>query len=262
MKHFVALFFCLMTCSLASAAVSLHIEADSVSPGSKSGEVYGGWGEKLPEFPGGQDALMQYLKENVKYPKECQKDSVQGRVYVSFVVDTLGNIVDPEVIRSLHPLLDAEALRVVKTFPRWKPGSIAGNPRRVKMTIPLFFKLPPITAPAPRDHQPQKDLREEPMARFPGGMTGLMDYLRRNIKYPRACQEKNIEGRVIVSFILKGNGKASKFKVEKSVHPLLDAEALRVLRAMPRWKPLPDAEKTEMKMSIPVLFRLNSKKKP
>ncbi len=97
--------------------------------------------EKMPAYPGGIQALMKFLQENVNYPDKAQEKNVQGRVIVSFIVEKDGSITDVEVIRSVDPSLDAEALRVVKSMPRWIPGKQNGVPVRVKYNVPISFKL-------------------------------------------------------------------------------------------------------------------------
>jgi protein TonB len=97
--------------------------------------------ETMPEFPGGQAALFKYLSENVKYPVIAQENGIQGRVICQFVVNKDGSIVDPKVVRSLHPKCDEEAMRVIKAMPKWKPGKQRGKPVRVKYTVPVQFKL-------------------------------------------------------------------------------------------------------------------------
>ena len=93
-----------------------------------------------PSFPGGSQALVDFLRENTKYPEQALKDSIEGRVVVAFVIDTDGSITKPEVVRSVHPLLDAEALRVVKLMPKWEPGSENGTPVKVRYNLPITFK--------------------------------------------------------------------------------------------------------------------------
>ena len=98
--------------------------------------------ESMPEFPGGQQALFKYLSENVKYPVIAQENGIQGRVICQFVVNKDGLIVDVEVVRSGgDPSLDKEAIRVIKSMPKWKPGKQRGKPVRVKYTVPVNFKL-------------------------------------------------------------------------------------------------------------------------
>ena len=97
--------------------------------------------EQMPSFPGGQQKLMEYLEANTHYPKEAEDRCVHGRVVISFIVEKDGSITDLEVIRSVDPLLDAEALRVAKSMPKWIPGKQNGEAIRVKYTIPITFKL-------------------------------------------------------------------------------------------------------------------------
>ena len=97
--------------------------------------------EQMPSFPGGPQALMQWLSENVRYPVVAQENGVQGRVVVSFVVERDGSITDVKVVRSVDPSLDKEAARVVKSMPRWIPGKQNGQAVRVKYNVPVAFRL-------------------------------------------------------------------------------------------------------------------------
>ena len=98
--------------------------------------------ETMPEFPGGQQALFKYLRENVKYPVIAQENGIQGRVICQFVVNKDGSIVDVEVVRSGGDAsLDKEAVRVIKSMPKWKPGKQRGKAVRVKYTVPVNFRL-------------------------------------------------------------------------------------------------------------------------
>ena len=98
--------------------------------------------ESMPEFPGGQQALFKYLAENVKYPVIAQENGIQGRVICQFVVNKDGSIVDVVAVRSSgEASLDKEAIRVIKSMPKWKPGKQRGKPVRVKYTVPVNFRL-------------------------------------------------------------------------------------------------------------------------
>ena len=97
--------------------------------------------EDMPEFPGGPQVLMKYLGESIKYPLIAQENGIQGRVICQFVVNKDGSIVDVEVVRSVDPSLDKEAIRVVKAMPKWKPGQQRGKAVRVKYTLPVSFRL-------------------------------------------------------------------------------------------------------------------------
>ncbi len=97
--------------------------------------------EKMPEFPGGADAMNRWLAKNIKYPLLAQENNIQGRVICQFVVNTDGKIVNVEVVRGVEASLDAEAVRVIKSMPAWKPGKQGGKNVRVKYTLPIRFKL-------------------------------------------------------------------------------------------------------------------------
>jgi len=97
--------------------------------------------EEMPQFPGGQAALLEYLAKNIKYPVVAEENGVQGRVVVTFVVERDGSITDVRVIKSVDPSLDKEATRVVKSMPKWQPGKQNGSAVRVKYTVPVQFRL-------------------------------------------------------------------------------------------------------------------------
>lgn len=96
--------------------------------------------EKMPQFPGGEDAMRKYLVENIKYPAVAGEVGV-GRVFVSFVIDKDGSVTDAKVLRGVDPLLDKEALRVVNAMPKWEPGIQYGKAVKVQYTVPINFSL-------------------------------------------------------------------------------------------------------------------------
>lgn len=97
--------------------------------------------EVMPQFPGGQIAMLQYLMKNIKYPEQAMKEGIQGRVAVRFIVEKDGSISDVKPVLSVHPLLNKEAVRVVKSMPKWTPGKQNGKPVRVRFNLPVMFKL-------------------------------------------------------------------------------------------------------------------------
>ncbi len=272
--------------------------------------------ENMPEFPGGNVELMKYLAKNLKYPAEARQKGEQGRVMVQFVVGKDGKLGDIKIMRSISPALDAEAIRVVKAMPDWKPGTQRGQAVAVKYTIPISFSLEPkgikdeeqgdirmiakgdvkavydlpvgqtenkpvsdniqvVSAtkannenskPIPTD--PVKDsngeevfMVVEKMPEFPGGTAELMNYLKENVVYPKEVQEKGIDGRVIVQFVITKTGKVSNTTVIRSVSPELDAEAIRVINSMPLWTPGEQkGEPVNVKFTLPIQFRLVSGK--
>ena len=245
--------------------------------------------ENMPEFPGGNAELMKFLAKNIKYPAEAQQKGEQGRVMVQFVVGKDGKLSDIKIMRSISPTLDAEAIRVIKAMPTWKPGTQRGQAVAVKYTIPISFRLQgskgddkPVASdiqvvsvtkannenskPIPTD--PVKDsngeevfMVVEKMPEFPGGTAELMKFLQQNIKYPEQAQKDSIQGRVIVQFTIKKTGEVSNATVIRSVSPELDAEAIRVINAMPLWTPGEQkGEPVNVKFTLPIQFRLVSGK--
>lgn len=97
--------------------------------------------ETMPEFPGGATAMMKFIADNLKYPASAQDSGIQGRVSVQFVINTDGSVTAVEVIRGIDTALDKEAIRIVKSMPKWKPGMQRGKAVRVKYTMPIVFRL-------------------------------------------------------------------------------------------------------------------------
>ncbi len=97
--------------------------------------------ERMPEFPGGEKALYQFLDHHLRYPFACVESGIQGRVVVGFVVGRDGGVTDAVVIRGVHPLLDKEALRVISMMPLWRPAMYRNRPVRVKYIVPVTFCL-------------------------------------------------------------------------------------------------------------------------
>ena len=97
--------------------------------------------DQMPEYPGGMQAMVEFLQTNMNYPEDAAKQKVEGRVMVQFVVETDGSISDVHVARQLFPSLDAEAVRVVNAMPKWTPGKEKGRVVRVKYNLPIVFRM-------------------------------------------------------------------------------------------------------------------------
>ena len=97
--------------------------------------------EKLPEFPGGIVEFMKWLTANLRYPEYARKNKIEGKVVVSFIVNKDGTIASPRIQQSADPLLDKEALRVIRLMPKWKPGTMDAKPCRTMFAIPVIFKI-------------------------------------------------------------------------------------------------------------------------
>ena len=98
--------------------------------------------EVMPEFPGGNEAMVKFLQENVVYPEKAKEKGISGKTFVSFTIEKDGSISDVKVLRGCDKECDAEAVRVVKSMPKWNPGKVKGQPVRVNFTMPFVFKAP------------------------------------------------------------------------------------------------------------------------
>ena len=112
--------------------------------------------EEMPQYPGGAQALLEFLNQNVQYPEEAEKAGIQGRVIATFVVEKDGSVSNARVVKSVDPMLDAEALRVINAMPKWKPGKQNGELVRVKYTVPLSFRFDGVRE-AREDHICEED---------------------------------------------------------------------------------------------------------
>ncbi len=241
--------------------------------------------EQMPEFPdGGMPALMEYFSKNIKYPEAAMKKGTQGRVTVQFVVEKDGSIANAKVLRGIDPELDKEAVRVTSMMPKWKPGMQKGQAVNVKYTIPVMFRLTEDNTPvkyAPIEskidemvvvgYAPEETTSPaegtvfevvEQMPEYPGGMSAMMAFIGKNIKYPVAAQKAKIQGRVVIQFIVNTEGDIISPKVLRSADPLLDAEAIRLTTIMPKWKPgIQKGQAVNVKYAVPIMFRLQEPEK-
>ena len=256
--------------------------------------------EKAPEFPGGQEAMAQYLSTNIKYPAEAEAAGKEGKAFVQFVVRKDGSINDVKLVRSTGDAsLDAEALRVINSMPKWNPGVQGGKPVNVQFMIPIVFKCQkqqPVTMTKLDDqgsvvvpnvddfaivvdgalYESMEKIKSEDIEsltvvsidklsaeevekcrargkkgvlyielkkkttaspvgneavytvcekapEFPGGMQELMKWLQTNIKYPKAAREVNLQGKIIVQFIVDKEGKIIDAKAVNGKYSFSDS---------------------------------------
>lgn len=97
--------------------------------------------EQMPEFPGGENAMLAFIQKGLRYPKQAQENGTEGRVVVNFVVNETGDISDIKIVRSVKNGCDDEAMRVVRSMPKWKPGRQNGNAVKVLFSLPISFEL-------------------------------------------------------------------------------------------------------------------------
>ena len=227
---------------------------------------------EMPEFPGGMEKLIQFIEENTHLPKCVTDGKVQGRSVIEMVVEKDGTLSDFKVVRSLHKDCDSEAIRVLKSMPRWKPARLRGKTVRMQYTVPVQFKpkqqkevvdtqvhnCVPSEPQGPIDPEEEvfdKDYFEE-MPEFPGGMEKFLQFIEENIHLPKCVIAAQVKGRSIIEFVVEKDGTVSDFKVVRSLHKDCDEEAIRVLKTMPKWKPGTERGKpVRVKYTVPVQFK-------
>ena len=135
------LFIALLSFGFMANAMAQHFdEGEEVIEQSESDKVFE-VAEKMPSFPGGQDALFDFIEKNIKYPKGAEDYGIQGRVILTFIVKKDGSLSDVRVAKSVDPSLDKEAVRIIKSMPKWSPGIEKGQFVNVKFTVPVTFRL-------------------------------------------------------------------------------------------------------------------------
>ena len=206
--------------------------------------------ETPASFRGGYVAMEKFLQENVVYPPEAVKDSVQGKVFVQFLIDSLGYVGEVKVARSVREDLDAEAVRVVKMLPRFSPARWFGKTVSSKYILPVTFKLDDV-APATQDAEVKPE--------FPGGEAALLKYIMDNSQFfPSDAEIRAFK--IIVQFYVDEHGKVGDVKILRSVDQSYDSEMIRVIKSLPDFMPgrNVDNEPVGSWYTLPINFKLQA----
>jgi TonB family protein len=226
-----------------------------------------------PSFPGGYKALQEFIEKEKKHPDEALKKREAGAVYVVFTVDTLGNIVRPRVATSVSPSLDREALRIVRKMPKWIPAKEGNKKINMDFTVIIRFYAPPdpneiifkLDCGLPKELEAPADINKiyDVVDTYPSFQGDLMTYLYNETRYPAIAEGTGASGYSVVKFVVERDGSISHIKivrslVSRSAIPIIDSmtaeyrqkakahnkalqamddEAVRVIKAMPKWKP-------------------------
>jgi TonB family protein len=223
--------------------------------------------EQMPVFPGGEEALMKYIKENLRYPQSAAKSGIQGRVIVRYVVASDGSITKVEVLRGFNEACNKEAVRVVSMMPKWIPGKQSGRNVPVYYTIPIVYKL----SDEKKDNMPTNTsiaiestsakgiyTQVEKMPVYPGGDNALMKFILGNLKYPESAKLAGIQGRTIIRFVVDENGEVKDPVVLRGLDKACDDEAIRVIKLMPKWQPgMQSGKNVPVYFTMPIVYRLS-----
>ena len=223
-----------------------------------------------PSFPGGIDSMNAFLARTIVYPKEALEKGIEGKTYVTFMVGVDGTVQDIKVIRPLAncPACDQEAIRVVTLMPKWIPGQLNSKVVKSKYNLPVKFKIPQREVyETYRETIPNEDnlppiIFPEEMAEFPGGMSALKKYLTDSLVYPKEALELGIEGKCITQFVVTEEGTVRNPILKRGMPdcPECDAEALRLVKSMPKWKPAKlNGKAIASTFNLPISFKIPTK---
>ncbi|MDO8367101.1 MAG: M56 family metallopeptidase [Saprospiraceae bacterium] len=219
----------------------------------ESGKLVYQYAEQQPQFPGGQEAMVKFLQDNLKYPEGARKAGAEGSTLVRFVVNYDGTISKVRAIAmsgfNVREDMLEESERVVLSMPKWIPAQHKGKKVACSLRLPINFSLANTDA---------KSAVVDP--EFPGGMEAMGKFLSENIRYPETAKTAKAEGMAVVSFIIQEDGSLANIKqknTDEALHPALVEEAFRVVRSMPKWKPgLKEGKVVKSELCVPIKFKL------
>ncbi len=207
---------------------------------------------RICSFVGGSEALIEYLSDKgsgVNYPIEAWDSGAQGRVYVAGEVQEDGSLEHIRILKKVHPALARSAYDVAKHMPKWLPALRDGKAIKQLTSFCIVYHRPQWK------YQYAKFLH--PASFKKDGIKGLKKYLAKNVKYPDLANKLKVRGKIIVGFTITEDGSIQEVEILKGLSPLLEEEAIRVVKAMPKWIParLEDGTAVPTRFSLPIIFR-------
>ena len=218
--------------------------------------------ETMAQYPGGERAMLQALMDELKYPEKLAENDIKGKVIVSFTVTKEGTIDNIKIVRSAgNDALDAEAVRAIKDglTEKWTPGTVGGEAVDCHYTLPVTFstKKEASSGTTAKKSEPRKAV--ETLPQYPGGEVAMFQALMDEIKYPENMAEKDIKGRVIVTFTVTKEGTIDDINIMQSAgNEALNAEAVRAIKdgLTEKWTPgTVGGEAVNYRYTLPVMFR-------
>jgi|WetSurSiteA1Bulk_404760.scaffolds.fasta_scaffold01057_4 TonB family protein len=202
-------------------------------------------------------SFKEWVIDNVKYPAEATAQKIEGWVWINFAVELDGSISNVVAFGAANPVLSNEVIRVIKSAPKWDPPKNPAVDMPFSSSVNIGFKLPDQIV----KEEPFVVVEEMPM--YPGGEGELLKFIAENTKYPEAAKAEKIQGKVIVRFIVNTDGNTEGMSVLKGVHPLLDAEAVRVVGLLTGFKPgMQGGKAVPVWYMVPINFALPVTKQP
>jgi TonB family protein len=196
-------------------------------------------------------SFREWVTDNVKYPSEAQTRKLEGWITVNFTVELDGTVSNPKAFGSADPILSDEVIRVIMSSPKWDPPKNPAVDMPFTSSVNIGFKLPDQIV----KEEPFVVVEEMPM--YPGGEGELLKFLAENTRYPEAAKAEKIQGKVIIRFIVNTEGDTEGMSVLKGVHPLLDAEAIRVVGMLSGFRPgMQGGKAVPVWYMVPITFAL------
>jgi len=198
--------------------------------------------QQMPEYPGGMIGLKRHIAENLIYSEEAKEARIEGTVFLRFEVSKTGDIGKIEIQKGAHQLLDNEAVRVIKTLQKFKPGMQNGKPVSVWYSMPITFRLNSIW-----------EVHNNVPPKFPGGPEALMDYIYAHFVAPDIKADPDMFGEIKVKCDITKKGTVGEAEIIKSLNPKMDEEAIRVVKSLPKFKPATnDGKPVKSFLTIPI----------
>ncbi len=240
-------------------------------------KVYEAIVDVRPTFPGGDEKLMEWISQHIVYPPGCWESHIQGRVVIRFMIKADGSVGEAEIIRGVYPELDKEALRVVKSLPKFNPATLNGKAVEYWFTLPIIFRLTdnfesPEKAKDSVITVTQNEVVSgteygtdevkiynvvEQMPEYPGGQAALLKFIGDNLKYPKemvGC----FQGSIRVRFYVDTLGHVCDPQIIRGMDSALDREVLRVVRLFPDFIPgQHEGRKVNVYVNLPISFDPN-----
>lgn len=195
-----------------------HKEKDSIK-----NEVFT-YVEVMPEFPGGQAAMMKFINRNLRYPPEARENGIEGKVVVQFVVSDKGRISDVQVLHDIGGGCGQEVVHVIRSMPLWKPGTQNNVPVNVYYKLPVSFLL-------------GEEAEANSNAQFAGGDAMFKKYVHRHLKYPKAARRNHITGDLVVNVHIDAQGALKNFSFENSLGYGCEEAVSRLIKSVKHWYP-------------------------
>ena len=221
--------------------------------------------DTMPQYPGGDSALMTFIARNIDYPIAARMDGVKGKVYVGFVVNSMGKVENIRILRGIRADLDSASVDVIKKVGDWKPGILNGKNVTVSYTLPVRFEIREGSQSDLVNGESENDKSVytvvEKMPEYPGGESALLEDIHYFLIYPVKAKIDGISGRVFVQFVINKDGNLVDEKIVRGIRADVDSAALETLRSLKQWTPgEQNGKHVNIQFTLPISFRIQSVK--